>query len=127
MSNDITELRKHLFKQMERLNQDDVDLEKEKERTSQLIQVADSFVRISEVENQLINIVSDYSSAFIPAGKIEGVPGNGQPQIESGSSGHSQTNPTDDDLSDEGMVNYGGRMVSKRTLGQHKSTHAPGD
>ena len=70
MANKIEDLRKVLFDQLERLNKDDVDMEKESERASSIVQVASSILEAGRLEVEFVTASKQFlgtgSTFFAP-------------------------------------------------------------
>lgn len=74
MKNKIEDLRNHLFLQLERLNEDDCDLEKEAKRTYQLTNIANAIIDTGRAETEFIKATSEDgndSTGFFPIAKAQ--------------------------------------------------------
>jgi hypothetical protein len=70
--NKIEDLRNHLFVQLERLNNEDCDLEKETKRATSLVQIASSIIETGRVEVEFLRATSgdgNASTGFFPIAK----------------------------------------------------------
>jgi len=66
MKNKIVDLRDHLFAQLERLSDDDLDLDKEIKRSHAMVEIAEVIVDSAKAENEFIRITQGDGSGFIP-------------------------------------------------------------
>lgn len=67
--NKITDLRNHLFEQLERLSDEDVDLEKEIKRANAVAQIAREVINSAKVEVDFQKVVGGIGSDFIQASR----------------------------------------------------------
>lgn len=65
----IKDLRAHLFKQLERLNDPDCDLDKEVKRANALVSVGTTIVSSAKVEVDFIRATHTKGTGFIPPDK----------------------------------------------------------
>lgn len=69
MKNKITDLRNHLFEQLEKLKDPDCDLETEIKRSKAMVEVGSVIVESAKVEVDFIRHTSSEGSGFIPGQK----------------------------------------------------------
>lgn len=69
MKNKLSDLNNHLFAQLERLGDEDLDAEKieqEVKRADAIVQVADSIVRNADLQLKAATIIANHGDRFIP-------------------------------------------------------------
>lgn len=74
MKNKIEDLRNHLFLQLERLNDDECDIDKEAKRTTALTNVANAIIDSARAETEFIKATSEDgndSTGFFPIAKAQ--------------------------------------------------------
>lgn len=64
--NKISDLRDHLFNQMERLNDPNCDLEKELKKSNAMVSIGNVIVNSAKVEVDAMKLRGDQQSDFIP-------------------------------------------------------------
>lgn len=72
MKNKIEDLRNHLFAQLERLSDTELDLNKEIDRAASMCQVAETIISTAKVEVEFIKATTqdgDASTGFFPIAK----------------------------------------------------------
>ena len=73
MKNKIEDLRNHLFTQLERLADDELDLEKEVQRASAIVEVGKVLIESANTEVAFLRVSTGYSnihSAFLESKQI---------------------------------------------------------
>lgn len=69
MKNKLSDLNDHLFMQIERLNDEDLDAEKievEAKRAEAIVSLADQIVRNADLQLKAVNILADHGDRFAP-------------------------------------------------------------
>lgn len=64
-SNTINDMRKHLFKQLERLDAENVDMDKEAKRASAMVEVSKEIINSAKVEVDFMRIANTSGSGFL--------------------------------------------------------------
>jgi hypothetical protein len=116
MSNPKT-LNEHLFAQLDRLSSaDESTIKAEVEKASTIVMVSEQILNVARLKLEIMQAAGNLAE-FSEIDSVKSLPdANQQGQIEQPEQ-HDETDP------DEELVNYGGRMVSKKTLGNRKFTH----
>ena len=69
MKNKLTDLNNHLFAQLERLGDEDLDAEKieqEAKRADAMVQVADQIIRNADLQLKAANLIANHGDRFRP-------------------------------------------------------------
>lgn len=69
MKNKLTDLNDHLFMQLERLGDEDMDadkIEQEAKRADAMVQVADQIIRNADLQLKAANLIANHGDRFRP-------------------------------------------------------------
>ena len=69
MKNKLSDLNNHLFAQLERLGDEELDLEaieKEAKRTDAIVQVADNIIRNADLALKAATLIANHGDRFVP-------------------------------------------------------------
>ncbi|AIT81643.1 hypothetical protein [Novosphingobium pentaromativorans] len=69
MKNKLTDLNDHLFMQLERLGDEDMDadkIEQEAKRADAMVQVADQIIRNADLQLKAANLIASHGDRFRP-------------------------------------------------------------
>lgn len=85
MKNKVEDLRNHLFATLERLSDDELDLDKEVKKAKSIVDVANSIIETGRIENEYFRIVqstADGGDGFLGSNKTKQIGGgeNKKPQ-----------------------------------------------
>ncbi|CDO35033.1 hypothetical protein [Novosphingobium sp. KN65.2] len=77
MKNKLTDLNDHLFMQLERLGDEDMDadkIEQEAKRADAMVQVADQIIRNADLQLKAANLIANHGDRFRPMLPMIGKP-----------------------------------------------------
>ena len=106
-------LNEHLFEVLDRLSSaDENNIKVEVEKASNIVMVSEQILSVARLKLEIMQAGTTLTE-FAEIDKVK----------ESSNENHNLLEDEHETTEDE-LIDYGGKLISKKTLGQHKATHS---